>query len=133
MQKIGMALLFVPLAVLVAGCNGPGSSAPVAATPPAPRADPVLAGAVTGPAGQGLTAGDREIAGKAQFAAIVDGQRRSWRGKGGTFGYISPGPVAAGSGGGCREYTHTIYLNGRPNSARGKACQASPGQWNIVS
>ncbi|MCC2098168.1 MAG: hypothetical protein KDJ29_14830 [Hyphomicrobiales bacterium] len=99
----------------------------------APRVDPVLAGVVAGPMGTALTQEDRLIAGKAQYQAIVDGKRRSWRGKAGSFGYIEPGPVASGIKGNCREYSHTIYLNGRPQAGKGSACETAPGQWSIAS
>jgi len=65
--------------------------------------------------------------------SVVDGKRRSWRGKAGSFGYIVPGPVSAGVRGNCRDYSHTIYLNGRPQTGKGSACQTAPGQWTIVS
>ena len=29
----------------------------------------------------------------------------------------------------CRDYTHTIYINGRPETARGTACRQPDGTW----
>jgi surface antigen len=32
----------------------------------------------------------------------------------------------------CREYTHTVYIGGRANVARGTACRQPNGVWRIV-
>lgn len=132
MGRFVLGLAVTVLAGFTAGCGGTNSSGPAPVATAAP-ADPLLAGAVVGPAGSQLTTADRRVAGKAQFDAVADGNRRSWRGKTGSFGYITTGPVSSGIGGNCREYTHTIYMNGRPNIGKGKACQTSPGQWKVVS
>ena len=117
---------------VLAGCNGATSQPPPTGAA-AQRTDPANAGVVAGPIGQQLSAADRAIAGKAQYAAITDGKRLSWKGKNGSFGYITLGPATAGFRGTCRDYTHTIYINGRPQKGKGSACQAAPGQWRIVS
>lgn len=125
-----LLLFLLPLAGIVSGC-GPESNPPVATAKP--PADPYVRGVVTGPVGQQLTPDDRRTAGKAQYTAISEGKRKSWRGKAGTFGFIEPGAVGNGVGGKCREYSHTIYLNGRPQTAKGSACETQPGSWNVVS
>jgi surface antigen len=130
-RKLLSTLIFPAIAVGLAGCMGAGEQPQPAA--PAPKANPVLAGVVSGPTGTALTQEDRLTAGRAQYQSIVEGKRRSWRGKAGSFGYIVPGPVSAGIKGNCREYSHTIYLNGRPQTGKGSACQTAPGQWSIVS
>lgn len=33
----------------------------------------------------------------------------------------------------CRDYTHTIYIDGQPQTARGRACRQSDGTWRPVS
>ncbi|MCT4654460.1 MAG: RT0821/Lpp0805 family surface protein [Cohaesibacter sp.] len=33
----------------------------------------------------------------------------------------------------CRDYTHTIYIDGQPQTARGQACRQSDGTWKPVS
>lgn len=135
MSKLLPALLSLSLAVSlsipVAGCGGGEQPKPVA-QPAAPRPDPVLAGVVVTPIAGALTPGDRIIAGKAQYNAVVEGKQRSWKGKGGTFGFISPGPARSGAKGNCREYSHTIYVNGRPQTGKGSACETAPGQWSYV-
>ncbi|PLW76946.1 RT0821/Lpp0805 family surface protein [Cohaesibacter celericrescens] len=32
----------------------------------------------------------------------------------------------------CRDYTHTIYIDGQPETARGQACRQSDGTWKPV-
>ena len=32
----------------------------------------------------------------------------------------------------CREYTHTVYIGGRPRVARGTACRQPDSVWRIV-
>jgi surface antigen len=33
----------------------------------------------------------------------------------------------------CRQYTHTIYVNGQPQAARGTACKNPDGSWSPVA
>jgi surface antigen len=32
----------------------------------------------------------------------------------------------------CRQFTHTIYIDGRPQTARGTACRNPDGTWQPV-
>src|SRR5271166_5117739 len=106
----------------LAGCSGLGMSggpptpAPIAAAPAAPAAPAVptgaaLGGVLGGPVGASLTEADRQAAWEAQVAALDSGQRRSWRGAHGVFGFVEPG---AETGGGCRAYSQTISVPGPP-------------------
>ena len=47
----------------------------------------------------------------------------------GRYGTVVPGPAYAESGRNCRSYTHTIYIDGRPQTARGTACRNPDGTW----
>jgi surface antigen len=49
------------------------------------------------------------------------------------YGTIVPGPYYERRGLRCREYSHTIYVNGRPELARGTACRNLDGTWTPVS
>ncbi len=52
----------------------------------------------------------------------------------GHYGTVTP--VRAGtstSGRACREYTQTIYVDGRSETGRGTACQNTDGTWQIVN
>jgi surface antigen len=140
-------LLMIALGSLgLAGCSsvGSGGAPPVAAAPPAaaaagapaqPAAPPIptgvaLGGVLGGPVGASLTDDDRQAAWQAQVAALDSGQKRSWRGSHGVFGFIEPG---AATGDGCRAYSQTIYVSGRPNRGRGVGCKQPDGSWKMTS
>ena len=119
-----------PMASTPAAPLGSAASAPLSAPAPAIPAGAALGGVLGGPLGASLTEADRQAAWSAQISALDSGQRRSWRGAGGVFGYVAPGPDA---GGGCRAYTQTIYIAGRPNRGQGVACKQADGTWKMTS
>jgi surface antigen len=125
MRLIGIMALSLGLA----GCFGSEPTPPPQVAAPATPTKPAVAGVLTGTAGQGLTEKDVEAAFDAQLAALDAGQRRSWKGAKGAFGYVEAGPEASG----CRDYSHTIYVAGRPRSAKGSACRDTATGWKIVS
>lgn len=101
--------------------------------PPPPPTIPTgaaLGGVLGGQVGAGLADADREAAWNAQIAALNSGQRRSWRGAHGVFGFVEPGAEA---GAGCRSYAQTIYVAGRPNHGQGVACKQPDGVWKMTS
>jgi surface antigen len=49
------------------------------------------------------------------------------------YGTVVPGPYYVYEGRRCRQYTHTVYVNGRPETARGTACRSPDGRWIAVS
>lgn len=108
-----------------AGCAQLGG---VAAPPPAAVAAPPqpYAGLASGALGAGLDNGDRTAANKAEADALGSGDRKTWRGDDGAYGYVVPGAAS----GDCRDFTHTIYVNGRPQLGRGTACKADGG-WKL--
>lgn len=112
----------------LAGCSArpspPAAAAVVhdlAPPPPAP-------GVVGGPAGQALGEKDRATAIATQQEAVSSGIRKSWRGEAGAYGFITPGAET----GACREYTHKIFINGRPQEGKGRACREN-GAWRVTS
>jgi len=121
----------VIVALAAAGCTGTAAPPPQAAAP-AP-VDNALQGFVMKPEVATLPEGERRTAGDAQYRAVSQGQRQSWRGASGSFGFIEPGAEASGVNGVCRTYSHTIYLNGRPVSGAGEACRGANGVWRITS
>lgn len=50
----------------------------------------------------------------------------------GRRGTIVPGPQYDRRGMQCRSFTHTIYIDGRPQVARGDACRNPDGTWTLV-
>lgn len=69
----------------------------------------------------------------AQASALNSGQRSDWNAPSGAYGYVEPGPVYYEAQSQCRRYTHTIYINGRPQAGQGTACRNPDGTWQIVS
>jgi surface antigen len=127
-------VLAVPFLVagllLLAGCgpSGTGPSGHAAAVAvQVPAGPPPPAGVIAGPLGASLTEADRQAGFSAQIAALDQGQRRSWKGSNGTFGYVEPGAES----GACRVYTQTVYIDGRPRSGQGQACRQPDGSWKF--
>jgi surface antigen len=56
----------------------------------------------------------------------------SWRGERGYGTIVAGPPYAYQSYQRCREYTHTIYINGQPRTGRGIACRNPDGTWTPV-
>jgi surface antigen len=80
---------------------------------------------------------DRQRAYAAQMQALETGPSGapvSWRNPdSGRHGTIVPGPAYLQDGLNCRQFSHTIYIDGRPQTARGTACRNPDGTWNPVS
>lgn len=126
--RLSLNLLALCAATLPVGCQSVSAPPPVrsagAEATPAPPAPGVIGAAI----GQALDETDRTAAIAAQQEAIASGSRKSWRGGHGAYGFITPGPETAG----CREYSHRIFVNGRPQEAKGRACQEN-GIWRVTS
>jgi surface antigen len=86
--------------------------------------------------GAALDDEDRRLAYEAQLEALETGPSgapRSWRNPdSGRYGSIVPGPAYDRAGAQCRQFTHTIYIDGRPQTARGAACRNPDGTWTPV-
>ncbi len=87
--------------------------------------------------GAALDDEDRRRAYAAQLQALETGPSGApvaWRNPdSGRYGDVVPGPAYPGSGGlTCRQYTETVYIDGRPQSARGTACRNPDGTWTSV-
>ncbi|MCC6946967.1 MAG: hypothetical protein IT539_04285 [Bradyrhizobiaceae bacterium] len=97
----------------------------------------IIGGLVGGVIGNALDEEDRRRAYAAEMQALEyggPGTPVSWQGQRGTRGTIVPGPYhARGQYQRCRDYSHTIYINGRPEVARGVACRNPDGTWSQIS
>src|SRR5947209_1653036 len=86
--------------------------------------------------GAGLDDEDKQRAYAAQMQALESGRSGAavaWRNPdSGRHGSIVPGPGYQSNGMQCRQYTHTIYIDGRPQVARGSACRNPDGSWTAV-
>lgn len=97
----------------------------------------LVGGLIGGTIGNALDQEDQRRARDAELQALEyggPGAPVSWRGQSGNYGTIVAGPAyARGASPRCREYTHTIYINGRPETGRGTACRNPDGTWSPVA
>lgn len=132
------------LAGMTAGCVTDGGSTadalgagPAVGSPVSAPAPVSMGSFLEGPVGLRLDERDRDAAFKAESQAVATGERRTWRGAKGVYGYVEPvvsGPAAAAAdpgGGECRAFTHTVYFGGRPQVGRGSGCRNPDGTWRI--
>jgi len=86
--------------------------------------------------GAGLDDEDKRRAYAAQVQALEGGPSGApiaWRNPdSGRYGSIVPGPAYDSNGMNCRQFTHTIYIDGKPQTARGAACRGADGTWQPV-
>lgn len=96
----------------------------------------VVGGIVGSEIGRSLDEADRRRAQEAEFRALEYGQpgvASPWRNpNSGRYGNVVPGRPYKLHGQNCREYTHTIYIQGRPETMRGTACRQPDGTWRNV-
>jgi surface antigen len=121
---VAMSLLGATLGV--AACNSIPEP-PHAPTAPVVAPPPPAPGVIGGVIGQSLDEKDRATAIAAQQEAVASGARKSWRGDHGAYGFVTPGA----ENGACRDYTHKIFINGRPQEAKGQACRQN-GEWRVT-
>ena len=79
---------------------------------------------------------DKQRAYAAQMQALESGKSGvavAWKNpESGRYGSVVPGPAYQTNGQQCRQYTHTIYIDGKPQVARGNACRNADGTWTAV-
>lgn len=105
-----------------------------------------LAGMLIGAAAGGLLGNrigaamddeDRQRAYAAQMRALETGPSGApvaWRNPDtGRYGNVVPGPAYQANGATCRQYTHTVYIDGTPQTARGTACRNPDGTWTTMN
>jgi surface antigen len=95
-----------------------------------------LGGLIGNRIGATLDDDDRQRAYTAQLQALETGQSGApvtWRNPdSGRYGTVVPGPAYQQGPATCRQYSHTIYIDGRPQAARGTACRNPDGTWTPV-
>lgn len=127
------------------GTGGSGSATQAFAEPPraarphvgAAIVESLAGGLIGGPAGAGLDLRDRRRALEAEYRALEympAGQTVAWgRAGAGRRGEVVAGsPYRVGSQD-CRQYTHTVNVDGRTQSARGAACRNPDGSWTPLA
>lgn len=96
-----------------------------------------LGGLIGNRIGASMDDEDKRRAYEAQMAALEGGPAGApvaWENPdSGRRGTIVPGPQYDRRGSRCRDFTHTIYIDGRPQVARGAACRNPDGTWTPVA
>lgn len=130
----------------LAGCSttGGGSLASSFVQPPskerpvgAALLEAMSGGLVGGTIGKDLDTRDRRSALEAEYRALEytpSGQLVTWRNqRANRYGeVVAAQPYRVGSQD-CRQYNHTIFVNGTPLSARGTACRNADGSWTPLT
>ena len=102
----------------------------------ATAAGALLGGLIGSEIGRALDEQDRQRAYAAQVQALEYGRSgvaTEWRNPDtGHYGTVVPGPAYTVNALDCRDYTHTIYVDGQPQVARGTACRQPDGTWRPV-
>lgn len=110
-----------------------GGSGKVAAT----IAGAVIGGIVGSEIGRSMDEQDRRYAQDAEFEAFERGQSGQvthWRNPdNGRYGEVVPSRPYKRNAMDCRDYTHKVYIDGRPQAMRGTACRNPDGTWSSVS
>lgn len=87
--------------------------------------------------GRGMDRQDRILAQRAELDALERGPAGRpvrWRNAGnGRYGDVVPGDPYRRGNQDCREYTHTVFIDGRPQTMRGAACRNGDGTWSSIS
>ena len=96
----------------------------------------ITGGILGGAIGMTLDERDRQRAFAAEVQALEHGEAGipvGWRGEDATrYGTVIPGAPYQTRGARCRDYSHSIYIDGQPQIARGTACRNPDGSWTPV-
>jgi surface antigen len=126
-------------AALLAGCNttsgGSSTGGLFGARAPATPYISALQGGIVGRTGVEISASDRQRALEAEYRALeaaTVGQPVSWTGRGAKGQVVAAAPYQVGSQN-CRQYNHTLSVDGRELKARGAACRNADGTWTPLT
>lgn len=141
-MRIATPFVAALMGLVLASCAG--SETPLALQQPANPAN-TITGSVPNPVrtvanagvlgngiGTGLDERDRQRAFAAEMQALDEGEPGEpvgWKGHPGRYGTVVPGGYYETRGTRCRDYSHTIYVDGRPQTARATACRGADGTW----
>ncbi|MFD0986782.1 RT0821/Lpp0805 family surface protein [Methyloligella solikamskensis] len=96
----------------------------------------VAGGIIGNTIGANMDARDRQMAAAAEYRALEYGQPGrpvAWDNPNSNYrGQVEAGNYYDRGGSRCRPFTHTIYIDGRPEVSRGTACRQPDGTWRTV-
>ena len=143
-MKLRTFFLVVPslfAAIALSGCSttsgtGSGKSLFSSAKPPASATFiNALDGGIVERTGIKLNDNDKQRALEAEYRALETwplGQPVAWKGRDASGEVIAAAPYQVGSQN-CRQYTHTVTVEGKPTMARGAACRNDDGTWTPLN
>ena len=103
----------------------------------ATAAGAVVGGIIGSEIGRSLDQQDRYLAQQAELTALErgeSGRTQVWRNPdNGRYGEIVPSRPYRRAERDCRDYTHKIFIDGRPQAMRGTACRNPDGTWTNIS
>ncbi|WP_037071440.1 membrane protein [Rhizobium sp. CF142] len=91
-----------------------------------------LQGGIVGRTGVELDDSDKQRALEAEYRALEGaavGQPVTWTGRDAKGSVVAAAPYQVGSQN-CRQYTHTVTVDGKDTLARGAACRNENGTWS---
>ena len=96
----------------------------------------IVGGVVGASIGNNLNCEDRSYAIDAEYRGFEAGrphQRYDWRSpRGASYGYLQVNDYYQDRGRRCANYTQEIWVQGRPERARGRACRQPDGTWQMI-
>ncbi len=97
----------------------------------------VVGGVVGSEIGKRMDQQDRQLASQAELAALERGQSgvsTPWRNPdNGRYGEVVPSRPYRRGPDDCRDYTHTVWIDGQREVMRGTACRNPDGSWRNVA
>lgn len=97
----------------------------------------IIGGAVGSAIARDMDCRDRRHAYSAYYESLEYGdpyEEYYWRNEQtGNYGYYEPSDYYEYRGSDCRDFTQTIWIDGRREVARGTACRERDGTWRIVN
>lgn len=92
-----------------------------------------LAGAFIGSEiGKHITPSDHRYADERAYHTLETGKSSRWHNpESRHWGEMTAGPRVKQNGKVCRQYTQTIYIDGKPHTAHGFACRQADGSWRL--
>lgn len=125
---------------LIAGCStasGKGGAKGLLSARPASSASYIsaLQGGIVDDTGAKLSDSDKARALEAEYRALEGsgvGQTVSWKGDAASGEVIASAPYQVGQQN-CRQYRHTVTVDGKALGARGAACRNADGTWSPLN
>ncbi|MBY5358410.1 hypothetical protein HFO97_00020 [Rhizobium leguminosarum] len=136
LRSQGMIVSALLVAVALSGCTTTKSAASRGIFSRKPSASAAfitaMQGGIVGRSGVSLTDSDKQRALEAEYRALEGaavGQPVLWTGKDVTGKVVAAAPYQVGSQN-CRQYTHTLTVDGKDTVTRGAACRNDDGSWS---